>query len=86
MHPARHSLAAAAVRFTPHDLHNADERITQVKAHLDRQRATLAALEPGSPDARWAVQVLAATERMLRHFQEYRSRIVGELGGPCCAG
>jgi hypothetical protein len=71
------------VRFTRHDLLNAEERITQVQAQLDRQRARLATLDPGSPDAHWVAQVLAAMERMLRHFQEYRNRIAGEL---CEAG
>jgi hypothetical protein len=65
--------------FTWYDLRNADERIAQVETHVDRQRATLATLEPGSPDARWVGQVLAAMERMLRHFQEHRSRIEDDL-------
>jgi transposase len=65
--------------FTWYDLRNADERIAQVRTHVDRQRATLAGLEPFSPDARWVGQVLSAMERMLRQFQEHRSRIEGEL-------
>jgi hypothetical protein len=67
--------------FTWYDLRNAAERIAQVETHVDRQRATLATLDPGSPDARWVGQVLAAMERMLRQFQEHRSRIEGELKG-----
>jgi hypothetical protein len=65
--------------FTWYDLRNADERIAQVRTHVDQQRATLANLEPFSPDARWVGQVLSAMERMLRQFQEHRSRIEGEL-------
>ena len=65
--------------FTWYDLRNAAERIAQVETHVDRQRATLATLEPDSPDARWIGQVLAAMERMLRHFQEHRRRIETEL-------
>lgn len=67
--------------FTWYDLRNAAERIAQVETHVNRQRATLVTLEPGSPDARWVGQVLAAMEGMLRHFQDHRSRIETELKG-----
>lgn len=56
---------------------NADERMTQVKAHVDRQRATLATLEPGSPDARWVGQVVAAMERTLRHVRGMAQDVTG---------
>ncbi len=61
----------------------ADERMSQVRAHVERQRAALATLDPGSPDARWVGQVVAAMERTLRHVPPDRRRIAGEAaGGP----
>ena len=68
-----------AMHFTLYDLRNAEDRIAQVRAYVDRERARLDQLEPDAPDARWVTQVLAAMERTLRQFEEHRSRIEGEL-------
>jgi Ser/Thr protein kinase RdoA (MazF antagonist) len=65
--------------YTRYDLRNADDRIAQVKTHVDRERARLDQLEPDSPDARWVGQVLAAMERTLRQFEEHRRRIEDKL-------
>ena len=60
-------------------LRAAEDRIAQVRAYVDRERARLDQLEPDAPDARWVTQVLAAMERTLRQFEAHRSRIEGEL-------
>jgi hypothetical protein len=65
--------------YTPYDLRNADDSISEVNTYADRERARLDKLEPDSPDARWVGQVLVAMERTLRHFEEHRSRIEEDL-------
>jgi predicted nucleic acid-binding Zn-ribbon protein len=70
---------SSAMSFTRYDLRNADERIAQVRSCIARERAKLRRLRAGSGEATGVRQVLAALERTLRQFQEYRNRIEHEL-------
>jgi transposase len=71
--------ASVAMRFTRYDLRNADERIAEVKEHVDRERTLLNRLQPQSNEANRVRQVVSAMERTLRQFQEHRRRIKDEL-------
>ena len=67
--------------FTRYDLRNADERIAEVAAIVERQRARLSRLREQSADTAWIEQLLAAMERTLQTFREHKRRIEDELKG-----
>jgi hypothetical protein len=65
--------------FTRFDLQNAEERITQVRNYIERERAKLRRLQVDSGESTGLRQLLLALERTLREFQDYRNRIENAL-------
>jgi hypothetical protein len=67
------------IPYTRYDLRNANERITQVRAYIERERAKLGKLPADSGEAIGSRGVLSALERTLRHFLDYRNWIEEQL-------
>jgi hypothetical protein len=59
------------ISCTRYDLRNADERIIEVRAYIDRERAKLCRLQAHSGEAIGIRGVLSALERTLRYFLDY---------------
>jgi hypothetical protein len=71
----RHTCADRAVPFSRYDLRNAEERIAEVCACIQREHSKLLRLQLDSAEATDTHQKLTALSRTLEYFQDHRHRI-----------
>ena len=78
-HQMRQIHDTCTVHFTRYDLRNAEERITQVRRFIERERSKLRKLHTVPAEGADGRQIMSALERMLQYFQDHRSRIEDQL-------
>jgi len=76
-----HTRVYNAVPFSRYDLQNAEERIAELQGYIERERAKLRRLPPGSREATDVRRTITALKRTLGHFQDHRDQIDEDLKG-----